>query len=258
MRRGWALAVWWLCCSAGARAQEFETDARSAGCGGSWVLGRLEDSPGRQAGRDFELSIDASLPWAGLGMSGGAIRVERDTARWRASGCLSQLRTPVGNETALRIAGAAAWHAWSAGASLQLRLLDLDETAHQWTPILKFGAGMAPGVRTVFCVVLQVAPPRAAEDRGALGFAVELVDGVQVLAQVVHTTGIGSEVRMGVECGAGTVRWLGGFDPNTQALSFGLVWQDRRQGIAWGARTHPALGWSHWWTYTRGTAALGS
>jgi hypothetical protein len=258
VRCTWAAAVCWLFACSTACAQEFETDARSAGRGGLWVLGRLEDSPGRQADRDWEFCVDASLPWTGLGMTGGAFRLQRNTNRWRAAACVSQLRTPVGSATALCCAAGGAWHAWSAGAALQLRELALDGTPPLWTPVGRLGMGGALGARHFACAVLQLAPPGEEASGGAAGFEAELVAGVRCGVQVVQFTGLGSEVRMGVECGAGAVRYLAGFDPNTHAISLGLVWQDAKQGITWGARTHPALGWSHWWTYTRGSAVPGS
>jgi hypothetical protein len=222
------------------------------------VLGRLEDSPGRQAGRAWAVGFDTSLPWVGAGLSGGAVRLERNGNRWRAAARVSQLRSPVGSVSALILAVGCAWHEWSAGGSLAGRVLALQGTTSQWTPVARLGAGITLGPRLVVCAALQVAPPDREAGCAAIGCETELLPGVRLGAQVVNTTGLGSAVRMGVACGEGAARWLAGFDANTHALSIGLAWQDDRQEVVWGARTHPDLGWSHWWTYTRGPAAPGS
>lgn len=202
---------------------------------------------------EWGVDFDASVPWVGVGLTGGALRIERTTNRWRGSGRISQLRSPVGTLTAAAAAGAIAWHEWSAGASFELRTLALEGTPSLWIPVLRLGCGGGLGRHLTACAVLQLAPPQRAAGCGAAGCEVELATGVRFGVQVEHTVGLGAAVRMGVVCGEGAVRWLGGFDANSHSMSMGFAWQWNRQRVVWGARTHPQLGWSHWWTCTFGS-----
>jgi hypothetical protein len=241
-----------------ARAQEFETDAWCAGRGGLWVLGRVEDSPGGPGSQAWEVDFDAWVPYAGSELAGGAIRAERSTNRWRGAVRFAQLRSPVGDLSALALAAAVARHTWRAGAALECRSLALDALPTLWTPVVRLGLGTTLGMRVRVAGVLTCAPPGEAASGAALAADAALLPGVQWGVQVDKVVGSGSEMRLGVALGSGPLRWLAGFDADTQALSVGLGWNWDRQRVAWGARTHPDLGWSHWWSYACGSLEPGS
>lgn len=260
-RRGGPAALRWLCLVwvtlfAGAQvalAQEFETDAASAARGGLWVLGRLEESPGASCSYARALQVDAWLPWMGTEMGAASVRIEVGGGRGAAALRVAQLRAPVGSLSAFSVAGAVAWHSCRAGAALECRSLRLGDAPALVVPVLRLGGGAWVGSSLRACAALEIVPPQQAAGRAALGCELRLLAAVRIAAQIEQSLGVGSAVRLGAECGDGELRFLAGFDPGTRAVSVGIGWQGGRRGVSWGARTHPQLGWSHWWTCTFGS-----
>jgi len=240
-----------LALASAAPAWGIDIDARTLGCGGIWTLGRLESSPGcpDSSRSRFGLGLDLASLYVGVDLGAATLHLQRRIAALAIAVAVSQVRAPLGSETTAAAALQLRAGALHVGVGAAARALHVEATGTDpWLVVPRFGLGLQR-TRLRAAAVLVLETPATA--RFAAGFEYILTPQLVVLAQVERQPAVASGSRLGFEWRAARACVRAGYDDATAACTLGLGCRWGGQSIAWGARSHPELGWSHAWTYAR-------
>jgi len=237
--------------SRGTLASPLVPDAVSLARGGQTALAGIDASPASPRPRGWRFRIDAFEPFAGTGLLAAAAGVEWVGGRAGGGFAYATLWSPVGDVREFA-AGLQLRHGSVAGGcGIQLRAYELMGYATVWEPTPRAGIGWRGGPGLVLATVVERGPGPAAHPRLRAGLDARVVPGIRCTVLLEREPGVASCTAIGVATGEAPFCVVAGFDVATQAYSIGFAWSRGQQGIAWGARTHPVLGWSHAWTYER-------
>jgi hypothetical protein len=232
----------------GNAAASLESDAETVARGGLFLFGRLGGSPGTPARLRTQLAFDIATPYVGTGLGLAAAELQvAGTNAAAALGC-ALLRTPVGDALAPTVAAQAAKSRLHFGVRGQARNWRFDAHAGSWDLALAAGIGARLPRDILVAARLEHEPQVAARLAG--GFELPMPHGVRFTLHAWRVPGRATRFVLAASS-TGACAWRAGFDVENAAASLGCTWHWDKLGLAWGARTHPELGWSHAWTCVR-------
>jgi hypothetical protein len=242
----WVAAFAWGCASPAAAAG-LDADAESLARGGVAALDGLETSPGARVEPGVAVGFTLERPYLGTDLAGAVVRLRCARGRWALAAALAQQRSPVHRDTQFGVAiqGRSGAVRWGAGAAL--RRLDFESYAGWWQPTWRAGAGaMLPAAIDVVAGLVFDAP-ESAPGSVRLVAAAEVPLGAQLGLALQHERepGLEPRTRCGLVWSPSAVHLVAGYDATTGAASAGVAWTGTRRRLAWGARSHLELGWSH-------------
>lgn len=228
----------------------YETDAATLGRGAVWGFGRLTASPANPDSAPSGWAIDLGTPWLGTDLAVGRVHLQRRGRRCAVATEIAQWRAPIGAETSFAIAAQGRCGALHAGVAATLRALQFAALPVFWEVAPRLGLGWR-GARWCAAGVLAVRGDDGADAEITYALLARPWAPLVWLAQTGHAPGRHPDVRLGCEWRGGAWCARAGYDAGSAACSIGFGWRGDTQSLAWGAVTHPELGWSHAWTYAR-------
>ena len=230
-------------------AQPLVTDARCVAQAGLSVVELLESSPGAPRPAGSRLRLDLQRLYAGTGLVVGCVGVECVGAQAGGAIALAELWSPVGEAQALRLSAQLLSGGARVGVGMELRGVALGGVARAWEVLPRLGCSWSSGRGVAFACRAERTPGPKPVPRLALALRWGIAPGITCGLQTDREPGIPASLRLGIDFESGAFRLFSGFEAATQTCSLGFSWDWKAGEIAWGAWTHPALGWSHAWTY---------
>ena len=225
------------------------TDARAVARAGIWASDGLESSPGAARPQGARLRLDRVDLYYGTGIVVGAASAEAvGTRAGLAVACIG-LWSPVGETLALRAAGQLRSGCWRAGLGLDVRGVALGPYARAWEVVPRVGCGWSLEKRIAVAAVAEQALVPQSAPRATLAAEIRIAPAIDFGIQADRQPGVPVTLRVGIACSAAPLSMSAGFESSAQTCSLGFSWTWGTQEIAWAGATHPALGWSHAWTY---------
>ena len=223
-------------------------DARVLGQGGVWAVDVVERSPGAPVAPGISLGLGSAQPFAGSGLMSTAVRAQCVRPAWGMGFALSQLRSDVHRQADLALGLQLRRRHWAWGAALGLGALEF--ARHEALRELSLSGGL--GVRTrvrVAAVVESVLEPRSAgvNPRLVLAASAGAGRGLELAVQCEREPRFPLRVRAGATWRGKPLDLRAGYDTTTRTASAGLAVALGPCTFAWGASSHPDLGWSHAW-----------
>jgi len=214
------------------------------------------EAPERGAGAAFTRGVawmaSGGSLYTGTGLVAGRVRVVWASDEYAASLSVAQLASPVHRATECALVVRARRRMWTAGVGVNVGVLDFDGAeaiARQVNAM--FGVGWHPSARASVVGAAHLEPrARASGDArwiaaAKFGFA----PGAFLYVQRERNAGAPARSCFGVTLGTRAVDLSAGYDASARAHTLGGTWNlSEWITCAWGARTHPDLGWSHVWT----------
>lgn len=227
------------------------SDAPAWARGGTDAFDAPERAPGAWFDRGFALQASGGGLYVGTGLVAGRVRVQWAGDAQAATLVLAQLASPIHRATECGLVGQLRRRAWIAGASLRLVEFDFGAAApRSWRATPAIGVGWHVPARGAVLGALQVEDAGRVSSRAAwIGAAqFEFAPGAFLCVQRERVAGDPARSRAGIALRAGGFDLSCGYDASAHAHTVGAGWKVDGIGLAWGARTHPDLGWSHVWT----------
>jgi hypothetical protein len=212
------------------------------------TFGPLAESPAAPDSQPSGFQLDAADLYHGTGIRQAGAGLQLARPGFVVAAAAAQLATPVGGATRWSLAAQARCGPLASGAALERRTHRFVgfEAAHD--AVLRTGVSV---VRGETALVVQAELPLASRTapRVKLAGAWRLGSGRAAL-EWDREPGLETRWRLGFACRYG-LEWRAGIDCTALAVGAGFGWSGRGFELAWGARSHPVLGWSQAWSLGR-------
>ena len=227
------------------------SDAPAWARGGTDAFDAPERVPGTWFDGGFALLASGGGLYVGTGLVAGRVRLQWARESYAANFVLAQLASPIHRATEVGIVGQWRRRSWIAGMSLRLVEFDFGAAApRSWRATPGVGLGWHAPARIAVVGAFHVEDAGRARSRAAwIGAArFEFAPGACLYVQRERVAGDPARSAAGIVMRTGGLDLGCGYDASAQAHTIGAGWTFEAFGLAWGARTHPDLGWSHVWT----------
>jgi hypothetical protein len=225
----------------------FESDAESVARGGIYALRGLEASPGAAVEPGLAVGFTLEAPYVGTELRAAALRVRGARGRWAAAAGLGQLQSPVHADVRLALALQARAGDVRVGAAASLQGLAFESYSTRWRVSWRAGTGATLGHGLELAGVLVFDAPESVPGALRAVGAAQVTLGAHLALALQHERepGLEPRTRCALVWAPASLHLLAGYDIATATASAGFAWSGARRRLAWGARSHLELGWSH-------------